>query len=375
MKLTRIIAQLTFFGSALVVAETSLAAELTVVQVGHFSGPQAPTANALASGAKLWFDYVSANNKIGGHKIKFVTYDDQQKVEETIRLTKEAAAKDKPVAFLGHMSTANTEALIKQGVLRDVGIASIGPGPGATSLLGSREVFTIKADYHKETEAILKVLTTIGYRKVALLIQNDPFGTDVAKGFSAAAAKLKIESVGTVKFQRDLSDLDKAADDLVRLAPDAIYLGLNTGSGLEFLGRYKAKGGNAQLVGMSIFDIDAIRKKFGRDAAGFAVSLVVPNPEDRRFELVREFHQVKEAMKRDVPSSFRVMEGFVAAKVLTDAIRRSGQSPTANRVLSALESINGLDVGGVKISYADRTRAGSEYVDLVVLNKHLRIAQ
>jgi branched-chain amino acid transport system substrate-binding protein len=350
-------------------------AELRVVQVAHFSGPQAPTANALHSGAKLWFDYVNATGGLGAHKVKFVSYDDQQKVEETVRLAKEAIEKDRPIAFLGAMSTSNTEALIKNRVFADAGVALVGPGSGATSLLGHREVFTIKADYHRETFAILNVLRTIGYNKIALLMQEDAFGQDVKKGFDTAVSGLKLQTAGTVKFKRDLSDMDRAVDDLIKLNPDAIYLGLNTGAGLEFVGKYKARGGAAKLVGMSIVDVDAIRKKFGPDSVGFGVSLVVPNPEAKKIPIVREFHEVRAKLGRDIPSSFRVMEGYIAAKVITEGIRRAGGKPSADSVLVALEGLRTVDLGGYDIGYKDRSKAGSAYVDLAIVNRQQRILQ
>jgi ABC-type branched-subunit amino acid transport system substrate-binding protein len=61
------------------------------------------------------------------------------------------------------------------------------------------------------------------------------------------------------------------------------------------------------------------------------------------------------------------MEGFVNAKVLVEALRRAGQKPTRERLVTALESMRDHDIGGLVISYAPNRHQGSRFVDVVVV--------
>ena len=86
-------------------------ADIVIGQVAPFSGPQAVTGKAIRAGAKLWLDEVNAHGGIRGQRIKFVTRDDAQKPEETVRLVKELIAQDAPTALIGTVGTSNLEAL------------------------------------------------------------------------------------------------------------------------------------------------------------------------------------------------------------------------------------------------------------------------
>src|SRR5512141_1191378 len=100
------------------------AKEIVIGQVAPFSGP----------GAQTYIASVNAKGGVNGNKIKLVTRDDGYKVEETVRLTKEILAKEQPTALIGIVGTGNNEALLKQKILSDAGIALVGVRSGATSL-------------------------------------------------------------------------------------------------------------------------------------------------------------------------------------------------------------------------------------------------
>ena len=65
--------------------------------------------------------------------------------------------------------------------------------------------------------------------------------------------------------------------------------------------------------------------------------------------------------------SYASIESFIGAKVLVEAIRRSGADPTRTKVLSQLEKMNSYDVGGFKLSFSPTSRVGSKFVEVTVI--------
>ena len=61
------------------------------------------------------------------------------------------------------------------------------------------------------------------------------------------------------------------------------------------------------------------------------------------------------------------LEGYLNARVLTEGLRRAGGAPTRESVMAALESLDSLDVGGVRIAYGKERREGSNFVDVAAV--------
>ena len=63
------------------------------------------------------------------------------------------------------------------------------------------------------------------------------------------------------------------------------------------------------------------------------------------------------------------MESFIAAKILVEAIRRSGADPTRQKITTQLEKMNSYDVGGFKVSFSPQNHVGSKFVEVTVIGR------
>ena len=62
-----------------------------------------------------------------------------------------------------------------------------------------------------------------------------------------------------------------------------------------------------------------------------------------------------------------MLEGFTAAKVLVEGLRRAGPAPTRDKLRTALEGLRSLDLGGVELSYSPTDHSGLDYADLSIV--------
>ena len=62
-----------------------------------------------------------------------------------------------------------------------------------------------------------------------------------------------------------------------------------------------------------------------------------------------------------------MLEGYAAAKVLVEGLRRAGPNPTRAKLLAGLESIKKFDFGGLEVSYAADDHTGLDFADLSII--------
>lgn len=348
-------------------------ADIVVGQVAPFTGPQAVTGKAIRAGVKLWVDDVNSRGGIRGQKIKLVTRDDAQKPEETVRLVKELIEQDNPTALIGTVGTSNLEALKQDGVLEKTRVSMVGAISGANSVITARNMYPVKATYREEVERLFKQLGEMGRTRVGVVYQDDGLGRDALAGAQASAKTHGLTLVAQSGYARNTTEVGKAVEEMVKQAPDVIFLAATTAAAIEFTSRYQTAGGHAGLYGMSIIDVQALLAKLGPDRArGFAFSLVLPTDDRQDREVVREYVRLRQSAN-DPDLSSRSIEGFIAAKALVKALERTANlSPQT--LTDALERGFDTDVGSYRLSFS-KGQASSRYVDFAILGSGGRLVR
>ena len=354
-------------------ASLATAADLTVSQIAPFSGPLAPTGGHIKAGAQLYFDTVNAGGGVHGAKIKLVSRDDGYKAPETLRLTQEALRDDHPIALFGIVGTGNVETLLKEKTVEAAGIPLITVRSGAGNVIrsGNPWVFFTRASYADEVGKILQQYLPLGYKRVAVFYQDDPFGQD---GLAAAEAKVKElggELVARAGYEKNTTKVEAAVAAIAKANPALVVMASNTAASAEFVKQFRTTGVSAQLVALSVTDAGQVVDKIGKVAAhGLAITQVVPDPNNGAVPLIREIRDVvKKFPLKDATVNHTFIEGYMGAKVLVEGLRRAGPNPTPKKLRDALESIRDQDMGGIGIGFSPTNHAGSHYVDIIIIGR------
>lgn len=352
-------------------------AEIVVAQIAPFSGPLAPTGKGLRAGAQLYFDAQNAAGGINGNKIRLYTADDGYDAGETLRLAKETAQTQRPLAFLGIVGTGNVEALLKDDLLGRSGIPLVGARSGASSLSSPPApwLFLTRASYQHEISRMVGLYLPLGYRRVAAFYQNDAFGQDGLKSLESALRQQGGELVARGSYEKNTTQVENAVRTIAAAAPQLVVMISNTAASAEFVRQFRAGGVPAQLATLSVTDGAQVVEKIGAAAAhGLAISQVVPDPRDSSLVLIRE---IRERAKRfppaEAPINHAFVEGYLAAKVLGEGLRRAGNDPTPKKLRDALESISSYDAGGIVVGFTPDDHVGSRYSDVTILNRDGRL--
>ena len=94
---------------------------------------------------------------------------------------------------------------------------------------------------------------------------------------------------------------------------------------------------------------------------------VVPDPASKTVLVARELQAAQEKFAPTMKLNSAVAEGYLAAKVLAEGIRKIQGKPNAAKLRAALESLKHVDLGGFHIKYSSTSHSGSSYVDVAVI--------
>jgi branched-chain amino acid transport system substrate-binding protein len=87
--------------------------------------------------------------------------------------------------------------------------------------------------------------------------------------------------------------------------------------------------------------------------------------------LVKQANDLLQAKSAGARLSPAMLEGFAAAKVLVEALRRAGKGPNSNSVQHALEDLH-FDLGGISIAYSPAHHTGLDSSALSIIDANGR---
>ena len=353
------------------------AATLIIGQVAPYSGPLAPTGSHVGAGAQLYFDRINAAGGIHGAKIRLVTKDDGYKVPETVKLTRELIREANPIALVGMVGTGNVMALVKEGVLNEADIPVVGIRSGALSLVSPVVplLFHTRASYAAEVEKIVQQLATTGIKRVAVLYQDDPFGQDGLAGAEKSIGRHKLQLAVKAAYEKNTTKVEAAVRAIADARPQAVIMVSNTAASAEFVRQSRAAGNDAQLLAISVTDGPQLVQRIGKETAhGLGLVQVVPDPTSRALAITRDLQDdYKKFAPKGVELNHTLLEGYLSGKVLAEGLKRAGPNPTRKKLREALEAMRDYDAGGLFIRFSPSSHAGSEFLDITILNKEGKV--
>lgn len=350
-----------------------LAGDIVLGQVAPFSGPLAPTGKSIRAGIQLYIDATNASGGIQGARLKLVSKDDEYKSGLTVSQTRELIKEAQPIALTGFVGTGNVTALLGEHVLDEAGIPLIGVRSGASSVVNSGNpwLFITRASYADEISKIVEQYVMTGNTRFAVFYQNDSFGQDGLASAEKLIAQFKGSIVARGSYEKNTTEVAASVKAIAAANPQTVIMVSNTAASTEFVKQIRAAGNFSQLVSISTTDGPQVAAKIGAAAAkGLAITQVVPAPDALSVPLIKE---VQEAYKRfpnaEIPINHTVIEGYLAAKIIGEGLRKAGPNPTRKQLRDALKTLSNRDFGGVFATFSGKSQAGLQYVDITILNR------
>ena len=339
-------------------------------QSAAFSGPAMKLGTQFHAGARLWFDQLNAKGGVGGRQVEIRHLDDGYEPDRCVANT-EKLIKDEVFALFGYIGTPTSLAALP--LATSARVPFIAPFTGAMGLREpfKREAFHLRASYDDETALIVKQLIELSQNRIGVFYQNDAYGKAGLSGVTKALAARQLKPVAEGTVERNSEDVAAAVAKLAKSGAQAIVQIGAYKACAAFIRQAKQAGYGGKFYNVSFVGTQALADELGQDGAGVVVSQVVPSPYNPARPVSREFVAAAKQQGR-VQANLSSMEGYLAAKLFTEGLKRAGGRPTREALIAALESIN-EDFGGYRVSFGPGNHVASKFVELSMLTGDGRV--
>ncbi len=360
--------KLNFWCAALMLATVGHAsqAQILIGQTAGFTGAVGAGVKETTEGAKLYIDAVNAKGGVNGQKIELISLDDKFEPklagENALKLIQE----NNVLALFLTRGTPHTESMLPH--LDKYGVPLVGPSTGAMVLHQpvKKHVFNVRATYQREAEKAVTHLISMGITRIGLVYADDSFGADGVAGAQKGFAAAKLQPAVLEKFNRSKPDFGPIAPKVVQSNAQAIIMVASGQAVVDGLKAFRAAGSAAQVVTLSNNASTGFIKSLGDNARGVIVTQVFPYERSIAYSMVKEAQELSKA-KGAGDISPAMLEGFAAAKVLVEGLRRAGPKPTREKIQAALEGIRKFDIGGLEVNYSPEDHTGLDFADLSII--------
>jgi ABC-type branched-subunit amino acid transport system substrate-binding protein len=218
-----------------------------------------------------------------------------------------------------------------------------------------RYVFNYRASYAEETDAVVRYLVKLRKlqpRQIAVFAQQDSYGDAGFAGVAKAFRALGISDSAIVRlnYARNTVDVDDAVNQLkAQKTPiKAVVMVATYRAAARFIEKtrdlYPAMiYSNVSFVGSTAL-ADELKLLGPRYANGVIVTQVVPAVAGYSSAVLEYKNALAKYFPGEAPD-YVSLEGYVAANVLIQAIKRTGPQLDTEKLIDTLETTRNLDLG------------------------------
>lgn len=368
--------RLAFAAVALATAHSVQAGQIVIGQVAPMTGLEANQGRSYATGMELLFKSVNRAGGTNGHTFKLVSKDDGGRPDETVSVTRRLLEEERVLVLAGYFGNRNINELVASGLLTKERIALVGYRVSEirpeTPLL-----YSVRAGLREEINKLTEHLATIGITRLGLFYEDGPGASALLAAVEETAKKARATIEVRASYPAGTARAAGAVEKFAGATPQAILIVASGAATAGFIEKYRSGGGSAQLFAHSGADIEQLARRLPEEQMqGVAIAQVTPSPYKIASKLAKDLTDaVAGADKLEVPVSYAMMEGYIAAKVIVEAVRRQGARPTREGMVGALDSLDNFNLGGYVVSFKPGTHTGSRLVELSIISGAGKIRQ
>jgi len=337
--------------------------EIVFGMAAPFSGPAKELGRGMKTGVDIAFAAANDAGGINGRKLRLIALDDGYEPERTRAVMKELGEQRKVFGFIGNVGTPTAEVAVPYALEKK--LLFFGPFTGAGLLRRDppdRYVFNYRASYAEETAATVKYLVDVKRIKpseIAVFQQQDGYGDAGFNGVAKMFRKYDRDPAQAVRvgYKRNTSDVQEAVDGILKSRQKirAVVMVPTYKAAAKFIDKVKAERPDMIFSSVSFVGAQALADELmglgPKVAEGVIVTQVVPLPTSRSTAVSRYQELLPKYSVGEKPE-FSSLEGYLAATLLIEGLKRAGRDFTMESFIDALEAMRGVDLGvGASMSF------------------------
>ena len=335
-------------------------------QSAALSGPASMLGTEMARGLNAYFNQVNEHGGVNGHLIKLITLDDGYEPERTIKNTQTLINEDKAVALIGYVGTPTSVAVLKD--VKAANLPFIGPYTGADSLRDGKydNIYNIRASYNDEALRIAKEFDGMGLHRVGVVAQNDAFGQAGLRAIQAAVKQYpEMKLVWTESVERNSINVQSAVTKISSEKVDLVYVVSTYATTGELIKKARGAGYVGVFSTLSFVGAEPLAQSAGNAAQGVMIPAVMPSPHSEPTALSSEYRKAIAHGASNGVYSYASMEGYVAARVIVEALKRINGNVTSEAIEKELRSLH-VDLCGFTVDFT-KSHNASQWVESTMI--------
>jgi branched-chain amino acid transport system substrate-binding protein len=345
--------------------------EIFIGSVVPLSGHLAAIGKPLSEGASACFDMINANGGLNGYQIRFEQKDDQSDPKLTVAKTNELLAAYPLVAMINTTGSLSNIALIESGVLKRNNIALVGPRDGSSGVreMKSSNHYFLIAGTAAEADKIIKVSATIGRKRLVAVYSDDGSGREALRQIERAATENGSTLVAHYPVPEGGKDIPAIAK---KIADDSsIHQVLVYGVTPVVAQLYKEVKTLRPALPVTSFSTTshaAIVDLLGPETSRGLMLTQVTYPPSSALQVMKDFRAAMDMLQiPEIRQNSLHLEGFLAARVVVEAIKKAQGTPSREGVIAALDQISKTNIGGLAFDFTNGRREGSSFVQVGII--------
>ena len=300
-------------------------------------------ATLTGSGAALGQDMVDGftlaleerGGKLGGQKIVFLKEDDQLKPDIGVQTVQKFIEKDK-VDLVAGVTFSNVMMAIAKP-LADADMTFVGSNAGPGPLAGKQcnaGFFFASWQNDNQAEVVGQFATDRGFKNVYIIVPNYQSGRDQVEGFKRY---YKGPVAGEVYTQLGQLDYSAELTTLSAAKPDAVYVFLPGGMGINFIKQFRQYGLMGKVPLLTVSTVDGTTLGALKDVALGAYAGTFWGP-DFQNPVSKAFTSAFEKKYGRIPSQYAA-QAYDSALLIDSALRKTnGQTADKAALRAALRA-------------------------------------
>ena len=340
---------------------------LTIGCSASLTGPLAGFGQDIKQGAEAALAQINARGGINGRTVQLTLVDDGYVPQRTIDNVKQMISQNNVFALLSCVGTPNNTAILP--MIEEAGIPYVAPFTGASSLRkAGRNVFHVRASYTDEVRRLVPRLNGMGIKDIGVVYLDNAYGREMLEDATRSFTELNLKSAVQAALATDGKNLAEVLAKVTAARPTAVLLATAGAASVELVRGLKKAMPGVLMAGLSVTLTSDGLKQLGEAGSGIAVTMVMPDPNRTKIQLVRDYQAAMRA-KGLTEFTSGSLEAYVNTRVLAEGLERAGSEPSRAKLRTALAGIRNWDMGGFVIDYSGQAPfVGSRFIDLGVLN-------
>lgn len=335
-------------------------------QSASLSGGQASYGRDIRDGIRAAF---AAATSATGVRFELVTLDDGGVKGNCVKNVS-TLIEGGVSGVVGLTSDSGAEACLPAAVASQTAMLGIASGTmGIRSQSGA--AFHVRAGYDLEYLRMAHYIKDFGMRRIGVVTLKDTSPANLA-AMNQALSILSITPVEAIAVDNNATSFTEVGNRLLAAKLDLVLFATNASPVAAIIDQM-SKARYAGLFYASSFAGQDLMSTLAERKQSCVMSMVVPRPNSKGMDVVDRCRRDLAALGSDVTLGMTTLEGYIAGRTAVEAARAVLRATGGERVSRARlrDALAGLrtDLGGYRVEFGPGVTQGSQYVDLIAIDR------